>query len=145
MIAQRRVDERPRIANARSATTATELRRSHAVRSRYAGLLRFSAALCLALLAVMAYVTLTANLTGLNYALGRAERQRASLQDETLRLDDRIAALRSDDRLARIAAELGMREPQQFAKVALPRSATERKVRGRVAVLSTVADWLRAK
>ena len=34
-----------------------------------------------------------------------------------MRLDDRIAALRSDDRLAQLAARLGMREPQVLAVV----------------------------
>ena len=36
-----------------------------------------------------------------------------------MRLDDRIAALRSDERLAALAARLGMREPQRFAVVRL--------------------------
>ena len=43
--------------------------------------------------------------------------QREALQEETMRLDDRIAALRSDDRLAALAARLGMRDPQRFAVV----------------------------
>ena len=53
----------------------------------------------------MGYVTLTARLTSLNYAVGRAERERTALQTETARLDERVAALRSDDRLAHVAAQ----------------------------------------
>ena len=38
-------------------------------------------------------------------------------------IDDRIAALRSDDRLAALAARLGMTDPQHFALVELPPAA----------------------
>ena len=41
--------------------------------------------------------------------MARAAAQREALQEETMRLDDQIAALRSDDRLAELAARLGMR------------------------------------
>jgi len=49
--------------------------------------------------------------------VARAAAQREALQEETMRLDDQIAALRSDDRLAELAARLGMRAPQRFAVV----------------------------
>lgn len=68
---------------------------------------------------LMIYVLLTSSLTGLSYAVGKARAQREALQEETMRLDDRLAALRSDDRLAALAARLGMRDPQQFAVVRL--------------------------
>ena len=68
----------------------------------------------------MGYVVLTSNLTGLSYAVANAKHQRTELQAETMRLDDRIAALRSDDRLSVLAARLGMTEPQHFAVVTLP-------------------------
>jgi cell division protein FtsL len=66
---------------------------------------------------LMGYVVLTSSRTGLSYAVARAAAQREALQEETLRLDDQIAALRSDDRLAELAARLGMRQPQRFAVV----------------------------
>jgi cell division protein FtsL len=72
------------------------------------------------LFGVMAYVTLTARLTSLNYAYAKAQRERATLQAETARLDDQLAALKSDDRLARVAAKLHMQDPAQFAMVSLP-------------------------
>jgi cell division protein FtsL len=66
---------------------------------------------------LMGYVVLTSSRTGLSYAVARAAAQREALQEETMRLDDQISALRSDDRLAELAARLGMRQPQRFAVV----------------------------
>src|SRR5438270_13912665 len=120
-LAAPRVETRqPRVANVRTAKNATQKRRAHAVRSRYAAIWRFSALLALGLVLVMTYLMLTANVTSLNYAVARAERQRAGLQSETMRLDDRLSQLRSDARLARVAAKLNMRDPQQFALVKMP-------------------------
>jgi hypothetical protein len=88
----------------------------------------------------MSYVVLTSSLTGLSYAVSKARTQREALQEETMRLDDRIAALRSDDRLATLAARMGMRDPQRFAVVRIdpPRVA---RVRPRFPVLSSLAGF----
>lgn len=75
------------------------------------------------LVGVMAYVTLTARLTSLNYAVAKAQHERTALQTDTARLDDQLAALKSDDRLARVAAKLHMQDPAQFAMVQLPAAA----------------------
>ncbi|MGA8385903.1 MAG: hypothetical protein WB687_11475 [Candidatus Cybelea sp.] len=88
-----------------------------ASRARYATLVRMLAVLLCVLAFLMGYVVLTSSRTGLSYAVARAAAQREALQEETMRLDDRIAALRSDDRLAELAARLGMRPPQRFAVV----------------------------
>ena len=56
----------------------------------------------------------------LNYELGKEAQVRARLTDQTTRLDDQIARLESRERLARVAAALGMREPESFAAVTLP-------------------------
>lgn len=133
---------RPRLRNVRTAKHATHLRKTHASRARYTNLVRFCGGLGVVLVGVMTYVMLIANLTGLNYAVARSERQRASLQAETARLDDRLAALRSDDRLAKMAAALHMREPQQFALVTLP--PAEPQGRSRI-FLSSLAGWFGAK
>jgi len=132
----------PRVRNVRTAKHATHMRKSHASRSRYSGLVRFSAVLGVVLCGVMFYVMLMANLTSLNYSVSRADRQRASLQAETARLDDRLAALRSDDRLAKLAAQLHMREPQQFAMVTLPPAPPQGQSR---LFLSSLASWFGAK
>jgi cell division protein FtsL len=77
---------------------------------------------------LMGYVVLTSSLTGLSYAVAKARSDREALQEETMRLDDRIAALRADDRLSELAARMGMREPQSFAVVRIeePRVAHAR-------------------
>jgi hypothetical protein len=88
----------------------------------------------------MVYVMLTSNLTGLTYAVSKAQHQRAALQDESQRLEDQISALRSDDRLSGVAARLGMREPQRFAlvKIGTPIVADARP---HLAVFSSLAGF----
>lgn len=138
MLHPKYLEERPRIKNPRQAHGATESRRRHAVRARYASLARFSIVLGIASALLIGYVMLTSNLTGMTYAVAKAEAQRASLQGETGRLDDRLAALRSQERLAAIAARLGMRDPQQFALV---RMAPAQSVPDRLALLSSFASF----
>jgi len=144
-LASPRVEPRqPRIANVRTAKNASQKRRARAVRTRYASIWRFSAALVVALVLVMTYVMLTANLTSLNYSVARAERERAGLQSETLRLDDRLAQLRSDARLARVASKLNMHDPQQFALVQLPVPHAKSDER-HLALLSAISGWFGVK
>ena len=89
-------------------------------KARYINLLRVCGVLTIVLAFLMGYVVLTSSLTGLSYAVSNAKHERTELQAETARLDDKIAALRSDDRLAALAARLGMSEPEHFALVQLP-------------------------
>jgi cell division protein FtsL len=121
MLERRTLEKVPRERiRVRTARQATEQRVSRKQRARYSALLQFCAMLAIVLLGVMAYVTLTARLTSLNYAVAKAQHERAALQAETARLDDEVAALKSDDRLARVAAKLHMQDPGQFAMVSLP-------------------------
>ena len=129
-----------RIASPRTIRAATARRIVRKSRARYAGLARVLAVLFGVLLLLMGYVVLTANLTGLSYAVATAQAQREALEEETMRLDDRIAALRSDDRLAEVAARLGMREPQLFAVVRLEPARVAR-ARPRFPVLSSIAEF----
>src|SRR5947209_1404093 len=119
----------------RTAKHATAQRVSRKQRERYRTLLQFSAGLVFAVIGFMLYLDLNANLTRLNYAYVKAERERASLQGQTARLDEQLAALRSDDRLAAIAAQLHMQDGQQFAIVAMPVPAAPAR-RTHVALLS---------
>jgi len=144
MLAQPCQEARPRISNVRTAKHATQRRVSRAARSRYRALMRFCAVLAVGLTLVMGYVTLTAHLTSLSYAVGRAQRERAALQTETARLDDQVAALSSDDRLARIAAKLKMKDPQEFALISLP-PATRPADRSHLAFFTGLASLFRAK
>lgn len=138
----RRAPNSPR--GTRTARAATARRISRKERARYVSLARFCSGLAVALLLVMTYVQLTARLTGLNYAVARAQRERATLLAESGRLDDRLAVLRSDDRLAAVAGRLGMREPQQFAVVAL-RVPVRPHERSHVAFLAGLASIFGAK
>ncbi len=73
-----------------------------------------------ALIPLLGYVTLTANLTSLNYALARTDRERIALLEDTQRLDERIARLQSPDRLAALAAKLKLHDPHVYAVVPVP-------------------------
>ena len=141
MIAQRQIEAQPRVRNVRTARAATQQRRKKTSRQRYAHLGRFVTGLAVSIVLMIGYVMLMANLTSLNYAVARAEHERVALQDQTARLDDRIAALRSQDRLSAIANKLGMHDPQQYAVVQLPAPA-KAAPQTRIAVLSTTLGSL---
>lgn len=141
MVQPQVINRTARIANPRTVRAATQRRFVRKSRARYEGVLRVSGALLGVLLLLMAYVVLTSNLTGLSYAVAKASTQREALQEETLRLDDRIAALRSDDRLAALAARLGMHEPQTFAVVRIVPPPRVARVASRFAILSSLAGF----
>jgi cell division protein FtsL len=90
-------------------------------RAGYGMLARIALGLGVVVVCALSYVMLMANLTSLNYALARETEHRLALQDETTRLEDQIAHLRSRDRLADVAARLHMHDPQTYAVVEPPR------------------------
>jgi cell division protein FtsL len=139
VLAPSHLERSSRIGNPRTVRAATQRRLVRKSRARYAGVTRVFGALICVLFLLMSYVLLTSSLTGLSYAVSKARTQREALQEETMRLDDRIAALRSDDRLAAVAVRLGMREPESFAVVRIdpPRIARVR----RFPVLSSLAGF----
>ncbi|MFY9663042.1 MAG: hypothetical protein WAL67_13110 [Candidatus Cybelea sp.] len=143
MIAPRLFEQAARIRNPRTVRAATQRRIVRKSRARYASLGRVLTALGFVLLLLMGYVVLTSSLTGLSYAVANARAQREALQEETMRLDDRIAALRGDDRLAALAARMGMREPESLAvvKIEQPRAAVARTP-SRFPMLSSLAGFL---
>lgn len=128
----------------RTAKNATQRRLSRKERARYRSLQQFCVGLAASFAVVMLYVYLTAHLTSLNYAYARAEHERAALQGQTARFDERLAALRSDERLSAIAARLHMQDPQQFALVTLPAPQPQRD-RTHLAFLSGLATLFGAK
>jgi cell division protein FtsL len=77
---------------------------------------------CAVLVPLLAYVTLTANLTSLNYALARETHEKTALVEETQRLDDRIVQLTSAERLANLATGLKMHDPHVYAVVSVPQA-----------------------
>jgi cell division protein FtsL len=130
----------PRISNPRSARTATQNRIVKNTRVRYDGIIRIAGVLAVLLLGMMTYVMLLSNATSLTYALAKAQHQRDSLQEQTARLDDRIAQMSSEERLAAIAAKLDMHDPQSYALVRLP---AQPLVASRFPVFDSIAAWLR--
>lgn len=126
MIAQRLPydadDERAplRPPSSRVARAAAVRRRTRAKRLRYALLARIVASVGVLTVAVVVYLGLMANVTRMNYELGRSERARLALGATSLQLEQTLAGLRSRDRLAAIAARAGMREPRTFVSVTLP-------------------------
>jgi hypothetical protein len=104
----------------RNAKFTARHRRAHARRTRYANCVRVIAVLAVLIVPVMLYVMLTANVTGLNYAIAHAESERAQLQEDAQGLDDKIAHLESRDRLAVVASKLNMRDPESYTIVSLP-------------------------
>jgi len=110
---------RPRVGT-RAGRSAVSRRRARTWRARHAGFTRLFATVAALTIAIVFYLALMANVTRLNYELAHSLQQRSQLIDSTARLDDQIARLESRDRLAAVAARLGLREPQTFAQIVLP-------------------------
>jgi cell division protein FtsL len=110
----------PRAVGSRAGRTATANRRLHRKRIRYAYLARVVATVGVVTLVVVTYLALMANVTRMNYELSKNAETQATLAAETARLDDQIARLESRERLAAIAAKLGMHDPGTFAAVVVP-------------------------
>jgi hypothetical protein len=114
-------------------------RRKAGVRRRYRALVCVCTRITAITAVVMMYLTLLADVSHLHYELVQAEERRAELQDLTMRLDDKVARLRSRDRLALVAGELGMRDPGAYAVVRLPSSPVVAERGHRLAFLSIVS------
>jgi cell division protein FtsL len=128
-----------RIRNPRSARTATQTRIVKNTRARYSNITRVTVGLCIALAGLMSYVLLLSNATSLTYQLDRARRSRDALQEQTARLDDRIAQASSEERLAAIAAKLQMHDAQTFAVVRIQPPVVVAK--SRVPMFDTILAW----
>jgi cell division protein FtsL len=139
---------RPR-GNARVARVAAQTRRKRSLSLRYRSIVRIIQTLAAATVLIVGYLWLMANVTRMNYEYARATHERTQLLDETTALEDQIARLESRERLADLAAKLGMNEPARFSVAVLTASpthvATEQPppaVRG-VTLLPAITDWLR--
>ena len=119
MIAAQRapLPEPRRVIYVRAATQRRVRRTRRRMRAPVLALLTLTFA---ALIPLLGYVTLTANLTSLNYALARTDRERLTLLEDTQRLDERIARLQSPDRLAALAGKLKLHDPHVYAVVRVP-------------------------
>jgi hypothetical protein len=119
MIAAQRAPapEPRRVIHVRAATIKRVRRTRRRMRAPVLALLTLTLA---ALIPLLGYVKLTANLTSLNYALVRTDLQRTALLEDTQRLDERIARLQSPDRLAALAGKLKLHDPHVYAVVRVP-------------------------
>src|SRR5579875_2920131 len=122
---------------------ATRRRRRIALFRHYSGSARVFLVLAMVLAPVMLYVMLTSRVTSMNYALASAQAEKMHLQGEVQRLDDRIMYLQSPERLAQVAAKLGMKDPSLYAIVTLPAPA-QPKPSG-LALLGLRLDFTRAR
>lgn len=119
MMLARELPAPARIRNSRTARSATQRRIVANRRNRYAVIVRVTLAIAAAMSVLLLYVRLTSSITALSYAVDQARAQRTQLEMQTARLDDQIASLTSDDRLAAVAAKLGMVQPEAFLRVSL--------------------------
>jgi ABC-type Fe3+ transport system permease subunit len=87
---------------------------------RYAMTVRIAAIAGTLTACVVVYLALMGNVERMNYELARVDRERAALVEKSTQLDDTLARLRSRERLARVAASLGMRESTTFVSISLP-------------------------
>jgi len=110
----------PKAAGSRAGRTATANRRARRRHVRYAYLVRVVATVGVVTLVVVTYLAMMANVTRMNYELSKNAEAQATLAAESARLDDQIARLESRERLAALAAKLGMHDPQTFAAVVVP-------------------------
>ena len=118
MIAARQaVPEPRRVVYVRAATIQRVRRTRRRMRAPVFAMLTLT---IVALIPLLGYVTLTARLTSLNYALVRSDRERIALLEDTQRLDERIARLQSPDRLAALAGKLKLHDPHVYAVVRVP-------------------------
>lgn len=137
MIAQPRFAEPPR--HVERVRTATKRRVRRSRRRSHRPVFAVLTLAVLILVPLLGYVTLTANLTSLSYARSRAEHDRSTLIEESQQLDDKIAHLRSPERLAQLAAQLKMHDPHVYAVVSLPAPKVQSKATG-IAFFGWITD-----
>ena len=121
MIAQKAMSQsRPQPRVAATARDAARRRGRRTKMQGYTKLGRIAMLFAVALAPVLVYVLLMGNLTALNYSLAHATQRKIDLQEETTRLDDRIARLQSRERLAELAIKLHLHDPHTYAVVDVP-------------------------
>jgi cell division protein FtsL len=144
MIAMRAPQPEPPARQFERGRNATHGRRRRARRRAAIAFARVVAVAAAVVLPIMLYVMLTANITTINYKLARAQAHKTELLALTMRQEDQIAKLESRERLAQIAARLGMHEPQTFAVAALPADPGPPPAARGVALLGAMNTWLTA-
>jgi hypothetical protein len=129
--------------NVRSARGAAERRRKRSGALRYRSIVQMLLVLGTVTLGVVVYLGLLANVTRLTYEQARLDQTHARLVDDAARLDDQVARLESRDRLAVIAARLGMRESRRFDLAVVPPERADVVAQRNVLLIPAIASWLR--
>ncbi len=104
----------------RSGRAAVARRRGLRKRARYRMLVRIVVTVSVVTLLVGVYLAGMANVTRMNYELGKNVQRESALAEDSARLDDEIERLSSRERLAGLAQKMGLHESQNFAQVTLP-------------------------
>lgn len=130
------------VVGGRAARIAVVGRRKAGVRRRYRPLAGVCAWIASLTTVVIVYLLLMANVTRTGYDLSRANRERVALQDQTMRLDNELARLKSRDRLADIAARLGMQDSGTYVVVQMPQPQPHQEHHG-LAFLTAISGWIR--
>jgi hypothetical protein len=129
--------------NVRSARGAADRRRKRSGALRYRSIVHMLLVLGTVTLGVVVYLGLLANVTRLTYEQAHLDRTHARLIDDAARLDDQVARLESRDRLAVIAARLGMRESRRFDVAVVPPERAAVVAQQRNVLVPAIASWLR--
>ncbi len=132
----------PRISAVPSVTS--QQRRARTSRIAHAAFRRIIATATIVTTLVIGYVMLTASLTRTNFQIVKAQRERTALSDETTQLEDKLEHLESRDRLAAIAAKLGMHDASAYAVVEIPvdPAVARHRTRG-LAFFPSLAGWIK--
>lgn len=123
----------------RAGRAASVVRRGRFRRSHYESVGRIAVFASIVTAAVIVYLFLLANVTRMNDEASAARLQLAALKDQVQRSDDEIARLSSRERLAVLAARLGMKEPASYRVVRLPKPEVAHS--DHISLLSSIAGW----
>jgi len=144
MIAMPVIHPEPHARHVEEGRRAARRRVRRAQRRGYVAFFRVVGAAIVLALPLMLCVMLTANVTSLNYKLAHAQARQEALLAATMRQEDRIAKLESRERLAALAARLGMHDPHVYAVVALRAPAPPAQGARGIALLGAMNQWLNA-
>ena len=112
--------KRQRVAGTRAGRFATQRRRRRTRRLRYQDAARIVGIVTALTVVGMLYLSLLTNVDSLHHQIRIEAKHIADLQYENQKLAERVEALRSDDRLAQVAARLGMHDASAYAVVRAP-------------------------
>lgn len=124
---------------AHSAREATKRRKAHYRKRSYRGVVRICLISTVIVTVVVGYLWLMTRAAGLDNRLIKANSMQATLQEETITLQDRLATLESRDRLFSVANRLKMHDPAAFLIVNAPGPV---HVSEHAPILTAVVSWL---